>query len=78
MKVKDLKIKLEFTDEDGKHQELLIDTYDNIEFNSQNGYVMFMDALGFVYPRENYQSRMEIKAWKGMPRYEDLVQKDEL
>jgi len=78
MKVKDLKIKLEFTDENGKHQELEVDHYDNVEFSSQAGYRMVMDMLGFVFPETNGQDRMMITAWRGMDKYEDLEQKDEL
>lgn len=78
MKVKDLKIKIEFTDGKGEHQELTIDTYDHIEFNQQNGYHMRMDMLGFVFPESNNQSRLDLKVWKDMDKYEDLVQKDKL
>jgi len=78
MKVKDLKVKLEFTDENGKHQELTLDQYDSLELAQQNGFVMVMDMMGFVFPEENGQSRLELKLWKGMPRFEDLVQKEKL
>lgn len=78
MKVKDLKLTLSYTDENGKHQELVVDTYDHLEFNQQNGYYMLMDMLGFVYPDTNGQSRLELRLWKGMDKFEDLEQKDEL
>lgn len=76
MKVKDLKIKLEFTDKNGEKIVLNLDQFDHLEYSQDFGFIHASDPKFpmALIPEQNGQIRMNLRAWTGMEKYEDLKQ----
>lgn len=75
MKVKNLKIKIEFTDKSGKEVILTLNEYDYLEFEKKLGYHRTSSKNSEILEVFlNGQERVKIKAWKGMENYNNLVQ----
>ena len=76
MKVKDLKIKLEFTDKNGEKVVVNLDQFDHLEYSQDIGFTHNPDPMNpmISMPEQNGQMRVSLKAWTGMEKFEDLKQ----